>query len=136
MADRSKWILRLAETSTTEDVMRIVGDFVRSRPVALWIALPREWRPRPMRTSDDVSQYAIALVSLPSIASTVDETQTYELAGFFCAASQRLAFILSAAVAGRRRMRSRRPRLDRREGRDAATADTPPVFQTGTAAAR
>jgi len=86
--------------------MRIVGDFVRSRPAALWLSLPREWRLRPIRTSEDVSQYAIALVSPPSSASTADEAQTYELAGFFCAASQRLAFILSAAVAGRRDRKS------------------------------
>ena len=135
MPERSKWILRLADTATTDDVMRIVGEFVRSRPAALWISLPREWRPRPMRTSDDVSQYAIALVSLPSSASNVDEAQAYELAGFFCAASQRIAFILSAAVAGRR-SRARRQSRCSLEAHDAATAGRPPEFRTATAVER
>lgn len=106
MAQRSTWILRVAATATTEDVMRIVGEFVRSRPSELWPSLPRNWRPRPMLTTDDVSQYAMALVSAPSGPSTAGEAH-YELAGFFCAASQRLAFILSAAVAGKRHSRPR-----------------------------
>jgi hypothetical protein len=136
MPERSKWILRLADTATTEDVMRMVEDFMRSRPGALWLSLPREWRPRPMFTSDDVSLYAVALVSVPSSGSTADETQTYELAGFFCAASQRLAFILSAAAEGRRRKQVARWPRDRREARDAATAGTPPVSRTATATAQ
>ena len=136
MRERSKWILRLAGTATTEEVIRIVGEFVRSRPVALWPTLPHEWRPRPMRTFHDVSQYAVALVSPPSRPSRADDAETYELIAFFCAASQRLAFILSAAVAGRRRPRARPPASERREARDAAAAGTPPEFRTATATAR
>ena len=136
MAERSSWILRLAETTTTDEVMRIVGDFLRSRPGHLWASLPRNWRPRPMLTADDVSQYAMALVSAPASASGASEAHTYELAGFFCAASQRLAFILSAAVAGRRPPRPARwPSRALRAMPGAAAADMPPVFPEATATA-
>lgn len=134
MAERSSWILRLAGTATTDEVMRIVGDFVRSRPVSLWPSLPREWRPRPIRTCEDVSQYAIALVSQPPGASNADAAEIYELAGFFCAAAQRIAFILAAAVEGRRSRARREPPA--REARACATAGMPLVFRTGTAAER
>ena len=95
--------MRLAQTATTDDVMRIVVEFVHSKPADFWPRLPRDWRPRPMFTADHVAQYAISLVTNPKDPSHADEAETYELIAFFCAASQRFAFILSAAVAGRRR---------------------------------
>src|SRR5258708_29532224 len=135
MAERSRWILRLAETATTDEVIRVAGDFIRSRPGDLWPSLPRNWRPRPMLTTDDVSQYAIALVSAPAGASAASEAHAYELAGFFCAASQRLAFILSAAVAGQPPRATRGLACAPRATPDAAAADTPPVFQEARATA-
>jgi hypothetical protein len=87
---RTNWGARLASCRTRSEVMELVNHFVETRSSEIWARLPDSCRPGPMRTSEDVSGYAVALVAKEFGLEGEAAADLYELASFFTAASHRL----------------------------------------------
>jgi len=87
------WITRLAAANADEDVLAVAQDFLARLPRGFVSGLPAACQPPEMRSAQDVSSYAFALMMYRCITKDTDA----DLLGtnrFFAAASQRLSVIL------------------------------------------
>jgi hypothetical protein len=87
---RMDWGARLTSCRARGEVMDLVNEFVETRPSEIWARLPDSCRPGPMRVSEDVSGYAVALLAKEFGLEGEAAADLYDLASFFTAASHRL----------------------------------------------
>jgi hypothetical protein len=110
------WQDRLDEASSSEDVLRIVSEFLSFWTTGEWQAIPEDCRPRSLQNAQQVNAYAF-LLARRLTGSAKTDPGLHRLSTFFTKASLRIYGIAeSEARSGdaqpERRRRSRSPQQE------------------------
>ena len=99
MQDQRLWQQRLTQSSTTEEVLGVVRDFLSGWTPEQLESLPEECRPGRLVDADDVAIYALTLAQKQCADDPAEVLRpVHDMASFFITASQRVSQILAHAA--------------------------------------
>ena len=89
----ASWKQLLATARTVQQVVAVSNDFLDRIDARTALELPAPCRPRPMRSSADISEYAYDLKRWTHAATGAGQPTVERLAAFFTEAAHRLTFL-------------------------------------------